>query len=131
MTTHLPKPFTSKDLCEAVDAWGRASKKANPVLHAFVKQAGWASVRSLLDMMLAQLADFEACAPDDVDTLVRNAHALRGAAGALGYGDLAKVCREVEERARHGALSTAIVGLAFKATAITRGEIVGELSRAA
>lgn len=29
MTTHLPKPFTSKDLCEAVDAWGRASKKAN------------------------------------------------------------------------------------------------------
>lgn len=132
MTSHLAKPFTSETLCAVVEQWARpAAAKPNPVLLAFVEQAGWASVRGLLDMMLAQLDTFEACPPDDAQALANNAHALRGAAGALGYGDLAKVCREIEEAAKSGALKPTMVSLAFKATAITRGEIVGELARAA
>jgi CheY-like chemotaxis protein len=132
MTSHLAKPFTSEILCGVVEKWAKPTVvKSNPVLLAFAEQAGWASVRGLLDMMLAQLDTFEACDVGDADALSHHAHALRGAASALGYGDLAKVCREIEEAAKGGSLKPAMVSLAFQATAITRGEIVGELARAA
>ena len=105
MTSHLAKPFTSERLCATIEQWARPPvAKPNPVLATFVEQAGWASVRGLLDMMLAQLDTFEACDADDAEALSRNAHALRGAAGALGYSDLAKVCREVELAAKSGTL---------------------------
>ena len=131
MTAHIAKPFTSESLCAAVDRWCAASATQNLVLESFVEQAGWSSVRGLLDMLGAQIAAFEACPPNDVLQLGRHAHALRGAAGALGYGDLATVCRELEAACQTPKGPFFVLGLAHKASGLTKQQIARELARAA
>jgi CheY-like chemotaxis protein len=132
MSAHLSKPFTSDSLSAAIRQWtGAGAAGGNPVLSAFVRQAGWASVRGLLEMMIGQITTFEACPPEDTKALAHNCHALRGAAGALGYDDLAKVCRALEDACKFGTVPSTVVELTFKVTAITRRAIEGELARAA
>jgi CheY-like chemotaxis protein len=131
MTAHIAKPFTSESLCAAIERWCVTSAPKNLVLESFVQQAGWSSVRSLLDMLQAQIAAFEACPQNNVDELGRHAHALRGAAGALGYGDLATVCRELEAACGTPKGPFCVLGLAHKATGLTKQDIARELARAA
>ena len=132
MTAHLAKPFTSDQLHAAVQRWsGRHQIKENAVLRVFIDQAGWPSVRSLLDMLQAQIAAFESCSPDDVVHLGRHAHALRGAAGALGYAGLAAVCGDLESACRVSKNPLITLALAHKATKVTKAEIARELLRAA
>ena len=132
MTAHVPKPFTSQDLVTAIERWSRRPEKSgNMVLSAFAAQAGWASVRGLLDMLNAQIAAFENCSRDDVENLRHHAHALRGAAGSLGYEGLAAVCRELEQVCHAAGEPGSILGLAHKAASVTKREIAAELARAA
>ncbi len=97
MNGYLSKPFTAKDLSEAVQGWvGERPIPSSPVLAAFAEEVGWASVKGLLDLLSAQIEAFERCAPDDFPQLQRQAHALRGASAILGYADLATACKAVE-----------------------------------
>ena len=48
----------------------------------------------------------------DAAALQHAAHALKGAAGAVGAGALQEACRELEECARRGALKDALGGAA-------------------
>jgi len=132
MTAHLGKPFTEEDLIAAIERWGRPTELAeNSVLKSFVAQVGWAAVRGLLDMMLKQIVEFDACSVEDLKALGHQAHAMRGAASALGYGDLAQVCRQLELSCKADNAPSALIDLARQATRLTRLEIEHELAKAA
>ena len=109
MDDHVAKPFVSEDLQSAVLKWAhrrQAAAKAltpNTVLDDLVAQIGAGPIRGLLASLDAQMVHILATAPEGPGAdLSRLAHSLRGAAGALGYGDAARACQAVEAAHRAG-----------------------------
>lgn len=132
MTAYLAKPFTSESLCAAVERWsGRAGAAGNPIISLFVAQAGWASVRGILELLLSQIAAFEACPAQDPPELGRQAHALRGAASALGYEALSRACGALETACRIPGLDAGLLNTARAAAAACRAEVSATLAQGA
>ncbi len=77
---------------------------ANPVLDDLTAQIGPGPIRGLLASLDAQMVQVLGT-PCDADpaALSHLAHSLRGAAGALGFGDAALACQAVETAHRSGA----------------------------
>ncbi len=60
-------------------------------------------VKVFLEDALGQLAVLQTAADDqDLTAVTRQAHALRGASGGVGAGELAGLCRQLEATAKHG-----------------------------
>ena len=119
MNGHLAKPFVPEALISAVLRWSgpeaRAAASANPAQDDLIAQIGVKPAMSLLQSLSAQMARMTSATPEDeIDRLSRIAHSIRGAAGAMGYGDVAAACQTLEAAARDGA-PTAAPLLAAKA----------------
>ena len=103
MDDHVAKPFITEDLQSAVLKWAdrrqapATALTPNAVLDDLVAQIGEGPIRGLLASLDAQMAQVLATPADTpAADLSRLAHSLRGAAGALGYGDAARACSAVE-----------------------------------
>jgi CheY-like chemotaxis protein len=112
MNDHVGKPFVTEHLQSMVLKWADGGDAApppvapNPVLDDLTAQIGAGTVRGLLTSLDAQMAQILATPVDtDPAALSHLAHSLRGAAGALGYGDAARACQAVETA--HGAGASA------------------------
>ena len=110
MDDHVAKPFVSEDLQSAVLKWAHRRQEPskaltpNAVLDDLVAQIGAGPIRGLLTSLDAQMLHILATGPEGAGAdLSRLAHSLRGAAGALGYGDAARACQAVEAAHRAGA----------------------------
>ena len=117
MDDHVAKPFVTEDLQSVVLKWAdrRAERKAaastNPVLDDLIAQIGPGPIRGLLASLDAQFAFVGTTSPEgEPAALSRLAHSLRGAAGALGYGEAADACRAVETAQRSGEPTAAPFG---------------------
>ena len=114
MNDHVAKPFVTEDLQSIVLKWANGNDTAvpslapNPVLDDLTAQIGPGPIRGLLASLDAQMLQVLGT-PCDADpaALSRLAHSLRGAAGALGYGDAARACQAVETAHRAGASADA------------------------
>ena len=114
MNDHVAKPFVTEDLQSVVLKWANGHRAiaptlvANPVLDDLTAQIGPGPIRGLLASLDAQMLQVLGT-PCDADpaALSRLAHSLRGAAGALGYGDAARACQAVETAHRAGASADA------------------------
>ncbi len=129
MTAYLTKPFTPESLSAAVRRLAPPPAPPNEVLAAFELHAGREAVCGLLRMLRDQIIAFQACKPSDAADVRRQAHALGDAAAALGFGDLALICREIEQTAERPALAS-ILPLALDAAANVSFRINAELQRA-
>ena len=78
-----------------------APADAPPALGELIAAVGAEPLRPLLAELDRELAGFVA-APADGGTLAAQAHGLVGAAGGLGFLDLAERCREVEVACKSG-----------------------------
>ena len=100
MSAHLGKPFTSEGLGSAVEtAYGaaRTSPPAGPVAkESRSTQLPWAQKRTLYDLLMTQIQTFEDEKHADGPMLARQAHALCGGAGVMGFAGLADACRALE-----------------------------------
>ena len=109
MNDHVAKPFVTEDLQSMVLKWADRRRDAaappqNPVLDDLTAQIGPGPIRGLLASLDAQMAQVVATPSEtDPSALSRLAHSLRGAAGALGYGEAAQACEAVETAHRAGA----------------------------
>lgn len=129
MSAQIAKPFKSNALAACVRRWtGVRLSRPNTVLDTFTQQVGRASVRSLLEMLRVQIIGFRTLAADDADRVRRQAHALHGAASALGFPVLADASRALERAsgADRGYLETLEAALAEARNALI--EIDYELS---
>ncbi len=109
MDDHVAKPFVSEDLQSVVLKWaeGRGGPapalKPNAVLDDLTAQIGAGPIRGLLASLDTQMAQVLGTSSQaDPADLSRLAHSLRGAAGALGYGEAARACQAVEAAHRAG-----------------------------
>ena len=113
MNDHVAKPFVTEGLQSAVLKWADRSAQAaagvsgNAVLDDLTAQIGASAIQGLLASLDAQMAHvLTTSAQADGENLSRLAHSLRGAAGALGYGEAARACQLVEAAHRGGAPAT-------------------------
>jgi HPt (histidine-containing phosphotransfer) domain-containing protein len=73
------------------------------VLDDLIAQIGEGPIKGLLASLDAQMAQVLDTPPSgDAAALSRLAHSLRGAAGALGYSEVTRACRDVETAHRGG-----------------------------
>lgn len=130
MSAHVAKPFTAATLAACVRRWtGVRPARRNAVLENFTRQAGWESVRSLLEMLKVQVLGFQALPRDDADRISRQAHALHGAASALGFPRLAGACRALERASRSDHAYAQTLEMVLAETQNALSEIDFELSQ--
>ncbi len=128
MDDHVAKPFVSEDLQAIVHRWaGRrrgTGASGNVMLDDLAAQIGPAAIRRLLAGLDEQMAKVvEASKEVDGADLARLAHSLRGAAGALGYGETAQACQAVETAHRQGANAGEAFGRLQSACASARSAL--------
>lgn len=112
MSGHVGKPFARAELLDAIDRMtkeGDTRVVARPVpeaaaLAAIADVVGQDRVQGLLESLAKELdARFgTVAAPPARDGIAQDAHAMIAAAAMLGFGDLARLCREVEAACRSG-----------------------------
>lgn len=112
MVGHVGKPFNRADLLDTIDRCaeeGAARAPSRPVpeaaaLDAIAEVVGRERVQGLLESFATELdARFgTTAAPQPPDGIAQDAHAMIAAAAMLGFGDLARLCREVEAACRSG-----------------------------
>jgi CheY-like chemotaxis protein/HPt (histidine-containing phosphotransfer) domain-containing protein len=132
MTAHLGKPFTSDTLVDAVRRWViDGDQPSNPTLDWLRQQSRPGKIQPLLEMLLGQLDNLERCEGAEAGQIARYAHALRGAAGTLGFGDLAAACRQIELECREGGSAVDALSRSLPALAAGRRWILAEIKRVA
>ena len=132
MSDHLPKPFSEQSLATAVERWsGRNGGAQREVLDNFTQQVGWASMVALLDMLRAQIDLFQTCPLDAPAVLQKQAHALRGSAAALGFLDLAEICRVIDRACERGDAVTSLSSAKQRACELALRAIKNEIARGA
>ena len=75
---------------------------APPALGELIAAVGAGPLKPLLAELDRELAGFVAAPPSDGQALAAQAHGLVGAAGGMGFLDLAERCREVELACKAG-----------------------------
>lgn len=139
MTDYLAKPINPAQLRRMVvrcrpdkTLAGRAPASCRPDRGALDRELGGAAVRSLLDKFEARLRGSFATtgAPLDREGLRSQAHALRGAAGMLGFPAVSDACAELE---RACVQNQALAGVLAKARAARDAalEVLGDWREAA
>jgi PAS domain S-box-containing protein len=108
MDAHIGKPFNRRELLAMIEQWTALQTTAHAdssflvdeqVLVELRRAVGAESVACLLEMFRNQLesAMDEDLLKDDVEELARAAHALVSVSGMLGFGELSRRCRKLEE----------------------------------
>ena len=103
MSSHLGKPFTSETLRATIRRLlpeREGGTAPNPVLHSLVQQTDAHAIGKLLTLFVDQLEAFENADPGARAPLQARAHAMRGSAAALGFSNLMRACRSVEDDCR-------------------------------
>ena len=132
MSSHLGKPFTSQTLRHAIRrVLPEGAIRANPVLSSLVQQTGGQAIGKLLTLFVDQLTAFEHADPAVIDPLQAKAHAMCGSAAALGFMELTRACRSVEDDCRFGRNPNASFAAAQSKAAAARSEVGVVLSLAA
>lgn len=93
-----------------------------PALAELIEAVGAEPLKPLLAELDGELDDFVA-APPGGGALAAKAHGLVGAAGGMGFLDLAERCREVETACKAGADPAAALGDAHVACRAARAVI--------
>jgi signal transduction histidine kinase/ActR/RegA family two-component response regulator/HPt (histidine-containing phosphotransfer) domain-containing protein len=106
MDDFVPKPATLDDLSAALDRWDRPFDETALAAFADVA-AGPGGLKPLLEQFLEDAdgrlrAAREALARGDAQACGGEAHALKGAAAAVGAGGLRELARRMEEAGRAG-----------------------------
>ncbi|MDE4914568.1 PAS domain S-box protein [Methylobacterium sp. 092160098-2] len=113
MNDHVGKPFEPQDLDRVIARWtGRAdrsretadaiSEPSTSVFGKLVSAVGRETCMRLLDSFEHDLRESFVEEQPDRDALARDAHALKGEAGQLGFAELADACRDLEEACLEG-----------------------------
>ena len=104
MDDFAPKPATLKDLAAVIERWDRPFDETALDLFASVAAEGAGGLQGLLSDFLADArarlqAARESLVRDAFDGCRREAHAIKGAAAAVGARGLAELCRRLEDAA--------------------------------
>ena len=113
MNDHLGKPFEPQDLDRVIVRWaGRADgrpeaddgahDRPTSVFGKLVSAIGRETCMRILDSFERDLRERLVEEEVDRDALARDAHALKGEAGQLGFTELAAACRDLEEACLDG-----------------------------
>ena len=131
---HIAKPFTSRSLRAEVARWlggPPEHETLTPVLSELSERFGRTIVSGLLGELVHQLSMLEQTQPSDAPALSSRAHAIRGAAGTLGFHEVAQHCADLEAMLKRGQPAQAALARTAQACAAARARITAEIRAAA
>ena len=97
MCAFLPKPFSPDALINTIHYWTRGRpSRLNPVLDGLLAWVGAVRVQAFLAALIDQLEAIAGVSYEDTAGLLVGVSALRSAAQALGFDDLAATCGDIE-----------------------------------
>ena len=107
-----------------------ADARAPAALRELIEAVGAEPLQPLLAELGRELEGFAAAPPGDVGALAAQAHGLVGAAGGIGFLDLAERCRAVETACKAGADPAPALREALAASRVARAVIAALGARA-
>ena len=139
LNDHLPKPYTSTAVLDALSRWAftsapRETRPAGPVqedvLAAIVASIGASKVDKFMQKLAQQLRAMQDCLDADAEPegLAQQAHSVRGFAATLGFSEVADAYEALESACRGVGDVAPAAKAALTATGVSLREIEGRLA---